>query len=253
MPGSFFRSLRYAAKLALNRLVKTTDRFAGERYNGSDYTFLILVWGDGNMAIYCRSPYRGSAQITREQFLFYEMRTTARLMREGLSDDEILERIVEENLFQYPTEKSIRQMAKACVNRLKAMGDEDLIEAVAAQTSDTAKQICMYAMMKQYRLVWDFMITVIGEKYRTQDFSFGQRDVNVFFMQLQEQDDYVAGWSETTVKKIRQILIRILAENEYLDNINADHINPVWLNPVLENAIRGNNDDRALVAFNCFS
>ena len=186
------------------------------------------------------SPYKGSAQITREQFLFYEMRTTAKLMREGLNDDEIIDRIVADNLFQYPTEKSIRQMAKACVNRLKAMGDEDLIEAVASQSSETAK-------------VWDFMITVIGEKYRMQNFSFSQMDVNVFFMQLQEQDDYVAGWSETTVKKIRQILIRVLAENEYLDNIKADHINPVWLNPVLENAIRSNNDDRALTAFNCFS
>ena len=199
------------------------------------------------------SPYRGSAQITREQFLFYEMRTTAKFMREGLNDDEIIDRIVDENLFQYPTERSIRQMAKACVNRLKGMGDEDLIEAVALQPSETAKQICMYAMMKQYRLVWDFMITVIGEKYRIQNFSFSQMDVNVFFMQMQEQDDYVAGWSETTVKKIRQILIRILAENEYLDHIKSDHINPVWLNPVLENAIRSNHDDRALAAFNCFS
>lgn len=199
------------------------------------------------------SPYKGSAQITREQFLFYEMRTTAKLMREGLNDEEIINQIVEDNLFQYPTEKSIRQMAKVCVNRLKAMGDEDLIEAVASQSSETAKQVCMYAMMKQYRLVWDFMITVIGEKYRMQNFSFSQMDVNVFFMQLQEQDDYVAGWSETTVKKIRQILIRVLAENEYLDNIKSDHINPVWLNPVLENAIRSNNDDRALTAFNCFS
>ena len=99
------------------------------------------------------SPYKGSAQITREQFLFYEMRTTAKFMREGLNDDEIIDRIVEDNLFQYPTEKSIRQMAKACVNRLKAMGDEDLIETVASQPSETAKQICMYAMMKQYRLV----------------------------------------------------------------------------------------------------
>ena len=199
------------------------------------------------------SPYKGSAQITREHFLFYEMRTTAKLMREGLKDEEIIDRIVEDNLFQYPTEKSIRQMAKTCVNRLKAMGDKDLIEAVASQTSETAKQICMYAMMKQYRLVWNFMITVIGEKYRLQDFSFSQMDVNVFFMQLQEQDDYVAGWSETTVKKIRQILIRVLAENEYLDNIKADHINPVWLNPVLENAIRSNNETQALTAFNCFS
>lgn len=199
------------------------------------------------------SPYKGSAQITREQFLFYEMRTTAKLMREGLSDSEVIDRIVEENLFQYPTEKSIRQMAKACVARLKGMGDDDLVEAVASQPSETAKQICMYAMMKQYRLVWDFMITVIGEKYRMQNFSFSQMDVNVFFMQLQEQDDYVAGWSESTMKKIRQILIRVLAENEYLDDNKADHINPVWLNPVLENAIRSNNDDRALSAFNCFA
>ena len=199
------------------------------------------------------SPYKGSAQITREQFLFYEMRTTAKLICEGLEDNEIIDRIVEDNLFQYPTEKSIRRMAKACIVRLKGIGDIDLVEAVASQSSETAKQICLYAMMKQYRLVWDFMITVIGEKYRMQNFSFSQMDVNVFFMQLQEQDDYVAGWSESTMKKIRQVLIRVLAENEYLDDIKADHINPVWLNPVLENAIRSNNDDRALAAFNCFS
>jgi len=205
------------------------------------------------MAEMNNSPYKGSAQITRNPFLFYEMRTTAKLIQEGLDDKEIINRIVTENLFQYPTEKSIRQMAKACVERLKGMGDEALIEAVASQSSDTAKQICRYAMMKQYRLVWDFMITVIGEKYRLQDFSFGQMDVNVFFMRLQEQDDYVAGWSENTVKKLRQILIRILKENDYLDTIKSDHINPVWLNPILENAIKNNNDDRALTAFNCFS
>ena len=189
------------------------------------------------------SPYKGSGQITREQFLFYEMRTTAKLMEEGLEENEIIQRIVDDNLFQYPTEKSIQQMAKTCINRLKGMDDESLITAIATQPTDTSKQICMYAMMKQYRLIWDFMITVIGEKYRMQNFSFSKMDVNVFFMQLQEQDDYVAGWSDSTVSKIRQVIIKVLVENEYLDNIKADHINPVWLNPILENAIRNNNDD----------
>lgn len=60
----------------------------------------------------------------------------------------------------------MRDSCMTCVARLRCMGDEELIEAVASQGSETAKQICMYAMMKQYRLVWDFMITVIGEKYR---------------------------------------------------------------------------------------
>lgn len=199
------------------------------------------------------SPYKGSGQITREQFLFYEMRTTAKLMEEGLDENEIIQRIVDDNLFQYPTEKSIQQMAKTCISRLKELDDESLITAIATQPTDTAKQICMYAMMKQYRLMWDFMITVIGEKYRMQNFSFSKMDVNVFFMQLQEQDDYVAGWSDSTVSKIRQVIIKVLVENEYLDNIKANHINPVWLTPVLENAIRNNSDDRALAAFNCFS
>ena len=205
------------------------------------------------MAEIYRSPYKGSAQITREQFLFHETRETARLLCEGLSEEEVIQKIVDENLFQFPTEKMIAKIAGACIRRLKGMGDLDLIAAVATQSSETAKQICLYAMMKQYRLVWDFMIRVIGEKFRVQDFSFGPMDVNVFFMQLQEQDDCVAGWSESTVKKLRQILIRLLTENEYLDTHKSDHINPVWLNPLLENAIKNNNDDRALAAFNCFS
>lgn len=198
------------------------------------------------------SPYKGSGQITREQFLFYEMRTTAQLLSSGLSEKEVEDRIVDENLFQYPTEKTIRKMAKTCLTRLRAMDDASLIEAVASQPSETAKQICLYAMMKQYKLVRDFMITVIGEKFRLQDFSFGRIDINVFFFRLQEQDDYVAGWSEKTVQRISQILVKILVENEYLDNKKSAHLNPVWLNPLLENAIKANNDDRALIAFNYF-
>ena len=84
------------------------------------------------------SPYKGSGQITREKFLFYEMRTAARLMEEGLSDSDVEERIVEDNLFQYPTEKSIRQMAKTCIRRLHGLQDESLIAAVAAMPQDAA-------------------------------------------------------------------------------------------------------------------
>ena len=197
------------------------------------------------------SPY--TVVITREQFLFYEMRTTARLVEEKLTDAEIADRICNENLFQYPTEKSVRQMAFTCIRRLKALDDPVLVSAVAAQPSDVAKQICLYAMMKQYRLVWDFMVTVIGEKYRLRDLSFGKIELNTFFMRLQEQDDWVAAWSEATITKIKQLLTRVLMENEYLDSLTSDHLNPVLIYPILENAIRDKGDDRALAAFNCFS
>lgn len=199
------------------------------------------------------SPYKGSGQITREQFLFYEMRTVAKLTEEGLEEKEIVQRVVEQNLFQYPTERMLAQMTRTCIRRLQCLEDSSLITAIAMQPTDVAKQICLYAMMKQYRLVWDFMITVIGEKYRMQDFIFSKMDVNVFLMQLQEQDDYVAGWSEATIHRIGLILIKILVENEYLDHKKSERLNPVWLHPILENTIKSNGETRVLTAFNNFS
>ena len=197
------------------------------------------------------SPY--NAAITREQFLFYETRTTAKLVSERLTDDAIVDRIVKENLFQYPTEKSVRKMVFACLRRLEALEDDSLVQAIANQPSDVAKQICLYAMMRQYRLVWDFMLTVVGEKYRKLDSSFGKIDINIFFMRLQEQDNWVATWSDATVTKLKQVLKNLLVENEYLDNANADHINPVLISSVLENAIREAGQEIALPAFNCLS
>lgn len=191
--------------------------------------------------------------MTREQFLFYEMRTTARLMAEGLSEKEIIERIVKDNLFQYPTEKSIQKMARTCMVRLKSLEDANLIVVIASQPAEIAKQVCLYAMMKRYRLIWDFMITVIGEKYRISDDSFGKIDLNSFFLRLEEQDDLVASWSDSTISKLKQVLTRMLLENEYIDSARATKLNPVWLHPVLENTIRAKGDEIALPAFNCFS
>ena len=61
------------------------------------------------------------ASLTRVLFLFYEMRSTAKLMAEGNSDD--------------------------------ALEDDSLVSAIASQPTDVAKQICLYALMKQSRSV----------------------------------------------------------------------------------------------------
>ena len=199
------------------------------------------------------NTYPYIASLTREPFLFYEMRTTAKLLSSGMSNNDVVTQITSDNLFQYPTEKSVARMAKACLKRLAAMDDNDLVRAIAQQPTDVAKQICLYAMMKQSRLMWEFMLTVIGEKYRLKDSSFGRIDLNTYFMRLQEQDDAVATWSEGTITKLKQVLAKVLVENEYLDDIRADHLNPVYLHPILENAIRCHGDLMVLPAFKCFS
>ena len=172
------------------------------------------------------SPYSGSGSLTREQFLFHETRIVAKLLiDEGLDDNEIVERIMEENLFQFPTEKSVKRIVNGCLRRLRWLGDDSLIKTIAHSSMENAKQACLYAMMKQYRLVREYMVTVIGAKYREQDFSYGRIDLNVFFMRIQEQDDEVASWSNSTIDKIKQVLNKVLnkvlVENEYIDNLKA--------------------------------
>lgn len=53
------------------------------------------------------SKYNGSDGLTREQFLFHEMRVTARLMDGGLDDKQIVDAVINDNLFQYLTENCI--------------------------------------------------------------------------------------------------------------------------------------------------
>lgn len=197
-----------------------------------------------------KNEYNGG--LTREQFLFYEIRTVSSLHLQGYDKDKIIERIKAENLFQFPTERMIASIAGACFKRIEALESETLIEYLAHAPAEVAKQINLYAMMKYNLLVWDFMTTVIGEKYRTQELDFSRKDLNVFFFRLQEQNDSVASWSDTTIKKIKQVLTKILIECEYLDSGKSERLNAISIYPELEDEIRAKNDLAALPAFNCF-
>lgn len=189
--------------------------------------------------------------ITREQFLFHEMRIVARLIKEGKSDEQIIQEVTDNNLFQYPTERMIKNITQVCLNRFNKANSQELIDIVANDSADAAKQACLFLMMNYYRLVWEFMITVIGEKYRTKDTSFTKMDLNSFFTRLQEQNDVVASWSDATIGKCKQVLKKTLVENGYLDNSRSEVLNPVLLDFRVKEAIEDSNNKEALIAFGC--
>ena len=101
--------------------------------------------------------------LTREQFLFYEIRIMASLVSQGYTKAEAIEKITKDNLFQFPTERMITSIANTCFQRLNALESDALVYHLANATADVAKQINSYAMMKHNAIVWDFMTTVVGE------------------------------------------------------------------------------------------
>nr|WP_292597229.1 DUF1819 family protein [Mesotoga sp. UBA6090] len=195
-------------------------------------------------------PYNGT--LTAEQFLFYEMRIVSKQYLEQKPIEEIIAYIKRGNLFQYPTERMVIRIARACQKRLVALNNEKLVYELANAPIEVAKQINLYAMMRYNRLVREFMEGLVGEKYHHQDFSYTKKDINVFFSHLQEQNDNVAAWSEKTIIKLKQVLTRCLIETGMLDGVRDTTLNPIFISEELETGIRENNDLTALAAFNCF-
>ena len=193
-----------------------------------------------------------SSGLTKEQFLFFEIRIVAGLITQGLSRREIIEKIYSENLFQFPTERMIKTIASACFRRIDALDAPQLTYLIANASPEISKQANLYSIMCENSIVYDFMTEVVGEKYRTQQFDFSQKDINVFFIELEEKIPQISSWSESTVKKIKQVLLRFLVECDYLENPSSQKLLPVYLHAELDSVIRAKGDLAALAAFNCF-
>ena len=194
--------------------------------------------------------YNGS--LTAEQFLFREIRIISRMILDGIDVKSAIELVLSDNLFQYPTERQISRMVRACYKRIEALDNHNLVQVLAMGDIDTAKQVNLYAMMRYNMLVRDFMIRLIGEKLRIHDFFLSKKDINAFFTDLQAQNSTVASWSEETIKRIRGVLVRCLVETQYLENPRDEKLNPIFISEELERGIRDNEDEVALSAFNCF-
>lgn len=196
--------------------------------------------------------YEYNGGLTAEKFLFHEIRIVAQMYLDNKSGEEIIQLVSQDNLFQYPTEREIKRLTKACYRRIIALEDLELIRELTSPSLTLARQINLYAMMRDNLLVWEFMVGLIGEKYRSLDFSFTPGDLNLFFTRLQQQQDKIAGWSDGTINRIKSLFRQIMIETDYLDSKQDTQLNHIMISEELKQGIIRNGDAEALAAFNCF-
>jgi hypothetical protein len=190
------------------------------------------------------TKYNGG--ITTEKFLFHEMRVTARLLDAPNASDDPIKEILQGNLYQYPTNRNLRKIARACIRRIKLLNSPSLIHILAEGPAQEARGIVLYAIMRDNRLIREFMLDVIADKFRTLDGTLNAREVSLFLFKLQEKDESVASWSKSTIGKIREVLIRCLAETGFIASTRFRGETPlsrVIIEPSLVEAISNNGDD----------
>lgn len=188
--------------------------------------------------------------LTREKFLAKELRIVAQMRCEGKTDKQIIDAAVEDNLFQFPTTRESRSIARACLQRLDALDSNRLIELAAFGTIAQLTQVNVYAMMQHYRLMRMFMVKEIGVRYASLTPLFTTVDMNSFMTRYQTEHKEARDWSESTITRIKGTLHHCLIEGGYL-RPGSEELCPIMLDHEVELAIRNIGDTEALCAFNC--
>lgn len=197
-------------------------------------------------------PYR---TITRERFLPRETRICARLMNdEGLSAEEVPSRVASGDLFHYPTERMVANIASVCARRLAAAPDPRLVGIVAHGTPDEATHAALYVMARSCRLVYEFLVQVVGAKLAALDTSVSRADVSAFLTHLREASDTVGSWSDATIYRTRSELWLLLAQAGYIETGRVAPKAQVDLSPIsisleLERIVRAQGDAPLMPAF----
>lgn len=181
-----------------------------------------------------------SANLTGAWFLLFELKQVARLIDQGLTEKEIKSRVIDENLFQHVKLSSVRR-ALPTVYRRASLLAEDLRKMLLDGLIANDKLINLYAIMEEDLLFKDFMIEVIGEKYKSNNLLLERKDINSFFIQKREQNQGFSNYKEPTLNKLRQVFQRILIDAEVLKDLKTGELNRIVIDPHLDRVLEDNN------------
>lgn len=174
-----------------------------------------------------------SATLTGASFMFYEFKQVVSLKVQGLEDSQIRERVLTENLFQYQVKASLKRSLPSVLRRVAVL-DETLRKIVLEDSLETGKIINLYAIMKTDRLFFEFMNEVIREKLESDNYFLEKKDLNLYFTSKAEQDAGVAGWTEQTVQKLKNVIQRILLESGILKDKKTGELNRLLMDEQLK-------------------
>lgn len=156
-----------------------------------------------------------SARLTGNQFLYNEFKVVCNLIEHGLNQKDASEKIKNENLFEYRSLKSVGKHITAVWERANYL-DKYLLNVVLTQPNEVGRIVNFYAVLKYDLLFLEFMEEVISEKIYTHQMELTKADISNFFAVKSEQSEVVAGFKESTLKRLRLSYIELLQGAGYI-------------------------------------
>lgn len=178
-------------------------------------------------------PYKLSF-TTASQYLGESVKI-AQLYRELSDWDRTKEVALSENLLQSRTKSSAIRLYRELAQRLQVL-TVDQLDLLIEGSLEEQKQMIWWAICKRYRLVREFAVEVIHEKFLVMDYQLTDLDYDAFFNRKADWHPELEEITDSTEAKLKQVVFRILRESGITDD--ADMILPTLLSSRMIEALK---------------
>lgn len=183
---------------------------------------------------------RYSAGMTSKIFGFVESKKMAELMVDGKSKEDLTQIIEEENLFSLRDARRLRRTVNYIYERLSTLPEEAL-HIIASSDIEVGKILVLIGIMRTDALFGEFVYEVYRMKKILGERAIENRDINDFFDEKANQSEEVAGWSEASVKKLKNVYIRNLVDAGLLEDAKNRNVKNIILSSKVEKMLRDND------------
>lgn len=179
-----------------------------------------------------------------------ENRIITEILLKKLSEDEWKKAIIDENVLQKKSVNSASRNAHTLRKRLEPMGDAFLV-ALLNMSERAYIQLLMATFLIHSPVVLDFMRHSLAEARRTYKPSLST-DAWIEFIEARIRTIPELGeYSESTLKKMGNNVMKALVDSGYLDSSRKRQIQPVYLLPEVKALLKDINRDDLVEVMEC--
>ncbi|MEI4516343.1 MULTISPECIES: DUF1819 family protein [unclassified Stenotrophomonas] len=176
------------------------------------------------------------ADLSAGSLMLPESRIIAGLLLQRLDDAAWQNALRVENVLQKSAPATAVRQARLIRLRLESI-DASVWSVIRDGDKEMATQLLFAAALKHSELLKDFLREVVADHARRLEHSLSVTAWDPFLHDCAGRDPAVATWSNSTRKKLVQVIIRILAEARYLESTRSLRLLPPHLHPVVRRSL----------------
>lgn len=170
------------------------------------------------------SPY---STITGCTFLYYEFQRVLPIMMDANSE-QLLKDEIENNQVLQVNSRTSRQRFVAEFKRRYASVPAHFWQEWQNWSEQGQRAGLLYAILKTYKLVFDFHFNVTVKKWNSIEHQVLKDDLLMEFNEISAHDEFVDSWSESTKNKCSSSYLTILRQAGLLEE-KTDNLTPIKL------------------------